>query len=164
MFVSCPSFHPLASQTYAGVFARKHTYTHTHKHTHTQTCVQDYAKCSWPQQLSGIGDVALAAWMDALNDSLHWGEIERLCNYGSAGKPPGLGSQCVESCQQVTGNCVRASVSATSPTTSPCSSSSSSRCDIITFSHFLPFQGLLPEKRFLTYPNLVGPVWQLYSP
>jgi hypothetical protein len=28
--------------------------------------------------------------------------------------------------------------------------------DLISFSHFLPHQDLLPEKRFLSYPNLVG--------
>lgn len=29
-------------------------------------------------------------------------------------------------------------------------------CDVITFSHFLPHQHLLPEKRFLYYPNMVS--------
>ncbi len=28
--------------------------------------------------------------------------------------------------------------------------------DVISFSHFLPIQELLPEKRYLTFPNLVG--------
>ena len=27
--------------------------------------------------------------------------------------------------------------------------------DLITFSHFIPDQRLMPEKRFLMYPNLV---------
>jgi hypothetical protein len=31
-----------------------------------------------------------------------------------------------------------------------------SELDIISFSHFLPHQDLLPEKRMLTYPNLVS--------
>lgn len=28
-------------------------------------------------------------------------------------------------------------------------------CQLITLSHFLPHQQLMPEKRFLAYPNLV---------
>jgi hypothetical protein len=34
---------------------------------------------------------------------------------------------------------------------------SSWQLDMISFSHFLPHQELLPEKRMLTYPNLVSP-------
>jgi len=35
------------------------------------------------------------------------------------------------------------------------SNGSSGHTDVISFSHFLPHQDLLPEKRMLTYPNLV---------
>ena len=28
--------------------------------------------------------------------------------------------------------------------------------DVISFSHFVPDQRLMPEKRYLSYPNLVG--------
>ncbi|KXZ54749.1 hypothetical protein GPECTOR_4g819 [Gonium pectorale] len=34
--------------------------------------------------------------------------------------------------------------------------------DLISFSHFLPLQSLLPEKRFLTYPNLAKAVGSTY--
>lgn len=36
------------------------------------------------------------------------------------------------------------------------SNDSRARPDVISFSHFLPHQHLLPEKRMLTFPNLVS--------
>ena len=36
-----------------------------------------------------------------------------------------------------------------------------SSCHVLTFSHFLPTQAILPEKRFLFFPNLAKAVGSL---
>ena len=95
---------------------------------------QDYAKCSWPDFAVGasdgdegqLGGHHLASWADSLNDA-------------GVDHPDG-GAGCTGQGGSATctgGNCGRAT-------------------DVISFSHFIPDQRLMPEKRFLMYPNLVG--------
>ncbi|KAF5842687.1 hypothetical protein DUNSADRAFT_5763 [Dunaliella salina] len=102
--------------------------------------IGDYVKCAWPPEISGpgLGDVALAEWMDSLNDACGWDEVERLCGKGSA--------------HQID---LKAGISKAG---AALESDGSGSCEVITFSHFLPFQDLLPEKRFLTFPNLAKAV------
>eukprot|EP00200_Dunaliella_tertiolecta_P008280 CAMPEP_0202371874 /NCGR_PEP_ID=MMETSP1127-20130417/3190_1 /ASSEMBLY_ACC=CAM_ASM_000462 /TAXON_ID=3047 /ORGANISM="Dunaliella tertiolecta, Strain CCMP1320" /LENGTH=415 /DNA_ID=CAMNT_0048968257 /DNA_START=130 /DNA_END=1376 /DNA_ORIENTATION=+ len=101
--------------------------------------LQDYVKCEWPPEISGPGpgDIALAEWMDSLNDACHWDEVERLCGKGPEHQSLKAGSSKEGPALERT---------------------SSGNCQAITFSHFLPFQDLLPEKRFLTFPNLAKAV------
>lgn len=98
---------------------------------------KDYAKCEWPEEVAGLegqGGLQLAAWADALNNNqqgqLEQGQLEHLFSpaaaAGSSPPPPPPG-------QAVFG----------------------SGRDVISFSHFVPDQRLTPEKRFLSYPNLV---------
>mmetsp|Transcript_21122 Transcript_21122/g.55015 ORF Transcript_21122/g.55015 Transcript_21122/m.55015 type:complete len:159 (+) Transcript_21122:1162-1638(+) len=75
--------------------------------------------------------------MDSLNDACHWDEVERLCGKGPEHQSLKAGSSKEGPALERT---------------------SSGNCQAITFSHFLPFQDLLPEKRFLTFPNLAKAV------
>lgn len=99
--------------------------------------LQDYSACKWPDWMPGstqLGAEPTAAWFDAANESQlqqpGWDMLQQVLAAGS--RSNGGGGDGGSSC-----------------------SSSSGHTDIISFSHFLPHQHLLPEKRMLTYPNLV---------
>ena len=92
-------------------------------------------------QLLGGASVLAAGSSDGRSDSLH------VVRSGSDGSSDGTGSS---------------DGSTNGSSGSNGGSSGSNGCnggcrhpDIISFSHFLPHQSLLPEKRMLTYPNLV---------
>lgn len=137
--------------------------------------IADYAACHWQPSIPGgqeLGSDALAAWFDGENErrmDVHgsWGELWRqagaLLAQPERTAAPG-GRDC--GTKQAGGRHVAAAVDQAEGTSGggddpegrsaqPLASSSSPAPVIITASHFLPHQALLPEKRFLSYPNLV---------
>ena len=116
-----------------------------------KTCTQDYAKCEWPEAVAGPegqGGLQLAAWADALNDLRGFLQIPvSSAVAGSLPPPPGG--------QQELPFSPSAGAPPPPPPTLGQASSVGGGPDVISFSHFVPDQRLTPEKRFLSYPNLV---------
>lgn len=125
--------------------------------------LQDYAACIWPEDFPGaneLGSAATAAWFDAANESsmqqpgyvrlqqvLQANRNNRRHNGSTNGVEKGMvadvggmGDPIEQSSQQLGAEQMLPS----------------QQIDVISFSHFLPHQALLPEKRFLSYPNLVS--------
>jgi len=103
--------------------------------------IADFAKCCWPAEVTGPeghGGMQLAQWADSLNDHL-----AGFLGLDGVGMP----SQTL-------------SLNRSRPHPGSAGSGDAG-ADVISFSHFLPSQELLPEKRFLTYPNLAKAVGSL---
>lgn len=140
--------------------------------------MQDYAKCEWPAEWSdcqSLGSERLAVVMDQLNE-LWLQPLQALLAIASPAQAhPGSSGINTADGPSDSGavTCASSSSSGSSDDTRNSSevgtastnnswdssgsgdrSSSSSSYDIVSFSHFLPHQRLLPEKRFLSYPNL----------
>ena len=98
----------------------------------------DFKACRWPPGLDPLalddGGDALAEFFDSLND-------------------PQLSSLTRSLQQQQKQQQEREEQG---PSSGPSSSSKPPRPVVISFSHFLPFLELLPEKRFITAPNLAS--------
>lgn len=110
------------------------------RHAASATCVQDYSACKWPPGFPGgdqPGSEATAQWFDAANE----GSLQQ----------PGWAML-----QQVLGSSSDGSSRSGNKHSSSSSNDSRPSPDVISFSHFLPHQHLLPEKRMLTFPNLVS--------
>ena len=91
--------------------------------------MMDYHACSWTSEptLKASGDDSLAQYFDALNDPNFKNILSTIQEEREAAKKAGNGKL------------------STTKHNAPV---------VISFSHFLPFQELLPEKRMLHYPNL----------
>jgi hypothetical protein len=124
--------------------------------------IQDYAACKWDliPGADAAGAEAVAAWFDHANDHLSaaWEQLLEQPILQHQGQQQAQEQGQVEHSQQLQQPTTEAAAGAGTQRTSTSGNSSSgtSRPDIISFSHFLPHQDLLPEKRFLSYPNLVG--------
>lgn len=134
--------------------------------------LQDYAACKWPEGLPGasqLGSEDTASWFDDFNSSdmqePGWPLLQqvlgsRITQYSS--RPDGFMSE-DDMNNNSTGRVADACSTPQLRTHSSASvaahstiSSNTDGVDVITFSHFLPHQHLLPEKRMLAYPNLVS--------
>lgn len=141
----------------------------THPPTHHYPCArQDYSACKWPAEgfpgSHKLGSEATAAWFDAANESElqqpGWSMLQQLL-ISSQGSSSSGGAGGGGGGSNGNGSASAASSSSGGGGSSSNSNSSISqhlnqKLDTITFSHFLPHQHLLPEKRMLTYPNLVN--------
>lgn len=99
--------------------------------------VNDYIACEWPTQIcrgSSMGSEETAKWFDQVNDD--WSMLDR----GSMGTTM-ENRQVLPSSKEVSRIWRHVM-------------EREEGCDLITFSHFLPDQRLLPEKRYLMFPNL----------
>lgn len=125
--------------------------------------ISDYARCKWPDTVTGKGaghgGVRVAQWADGLNDVLRWPEdvrrrMRRACSTAAeetGGVAEQLGAeqrhkQDVRTEMDEVGD---GASTARAPDQLP---------HVISMSHFVPDIRLNPEKRFLTYPNLVSKI------
>lgn len=110
---------------------------------------------------SGHGSEEVALWMDQLNDR-YWGCVEHHAGQDRAGfsnhattntttASTVIGNRNSSTC----GNRDGSGQGSSTASRQPGSVGANDMCDVITFSHFVPHQELLPEKRCLMYPYLV---------
>ncbi len=89
---------------------------------------QDYAACIWPQEVDGgqrPGSLAVAQWADELNERQPgWAELQAAAAAAAAARRDGGGGAAAAEAEAAGG------------------------AEVITLSHFLPHQELLPEKRW----------------
>lgn len=96
--------------------------------------MMDFHACSWASEptLQPSGDDSLAKYFDALNDPGFKTILSKISAERKAAEE----------------------LEITSATSEANNNTNKERPVVISFSHFLPFQELLPEKRLLHYPNL----------
>jgi hypothetical protein len=98
------------------------------------------------------GSEATAAWFDDANESSlqqpGWTMVQQIqATANSSSRSSSSSSSSANSSSDSSGS---------GSSSSSSSRDQKNRLDTISFSHFLPHQHLLPEKRMLTYPNLVS--------
>lgn len=103
-------------------------------------CMLDYRECVWPRPLS-MHDDSVAAAVDALNDA--GGDGARPADCGGSGNNSG-GEHASGGGEHASGSGGVAAALRARPASEP----------LVSFSHFLPREELLPEKRFLFVPAL----------
>eukprot|EP00955_Chlamydomonas_euryale_P040688 351779-Chlamydomonas_euryale.AAC.4 len=145
--------------------------------------ISDYARCRWPTYATGPeghGGLRLAGWVDALNDGVAWPADARRRMARTLGRSAGgdgkEGGGAVEGSgggEEVCGGGSSRGRLA-DDTERPAgawrrhgddgahevggSGEDDGSLDVISVSHFVPDVRLCPEKRFLTFPNLVSHV------
>ncbi len=105
--------------------------------------IADFAKCLWPEEVAGPegqGGLQLALWADSINDGF---PMVIPPTAGRATKGAGAAGD-VDSGGTASQSLATAAMHVPHG------------CDIISFSHFVPDQRLVPEKRYLSFPNLVS--------
>ena len=113
----------------------------------------DYRACQWPASVAGgdeKGSLALAEWFDALNDDpsalVMSDAAQSTSGERTTFRQRGSNSR---RAQEAGGGAVREFATAEE---AACHARLHG-CALVTMSHYLPYQLLLPEKRYLTYPG-----------